>query len=1048
MDVSLTSLSGVFAARYTVEAILGRGATSTVYRARDARTDRPVAIKILKRELAEALGPERFLREIKLTEGLHHPRILPILDSGESEGRLYFVAPFMDGGTLRERLTRETQLPLETAITIACTVAEALAYAHTQGFMHRDVKPENILFSNGEVCLADFGIARAIERSIEDTTTTTGLARGTPAYMSPEQASGTRDYDGRSDIYSLACVLYEMITGMRPFVGPTAQAVISQRFLHAPRAVSVYRHVPEKLESVIMRALQVAAADRYQTADEFAKALRAIPLTDFKRSEGYGGRLMKLVSTPMRRVAVGAGALAVAATVAVTSQRVMGSRESAILPDTTRLVLMPLEGAAARTAQWHDDDLLHQALSRWQGLHVVDQFQVADGLRRVGAIESVGKAEELARSLGAGRYVRGRLTNSGDGWRAYVGLYQVANERPLYAASEKLPSDFAAAARVYENLADSVLLRGATGSPVPGSEVGSLSLPAVQAFGRAQTALDQWDLTAADSALQAATTFDPNYARARVWMAQVRAWRDMPRNTWSAPAGQALGLAGELSQREGDLAAALVLLGKGQYARACEVYSSLRDRNDRDFAAWYGLGQCQMMDDIVVADATSPSGWRFRASVAKAMAAYARAFEILPSVHLGYERGAFETLSGLLLVSQDIVTGYRQSDSAVFYGRLGLVGDSIVMVAIPWQVMFSGDPKSIPPGHQEALTRRRTDFRRITAGWSAAFPKNSGAKQAVAIALDLLGDASAIDTMRLARMLESDSTRRIRLAAAEIILLVKFAVPNNLDRLNAAHALADSLLSGGSNRSAGQAEALAPIAALIGRCSLIDDLVRDAVPVEGYPGMPRSLLADANVLATRLAMGCRLRDPTLRSVAADIEQTIGKRGKEEHGRIEQMLLYRPIVLAPLMERAVTEHLSVGTQDQLLIAARSVARGDKNGARTALTSVANRADPGAPTPDITLARARLWLDIGDSTSAAKTLDLALNSVLSYAAIDLTDPTNAGALVSIMMLRGQLAAAASDSSTAATWKSATATLWSTADDDVRQRMSNASTNAGRR
>ncbi|HEY8851346.1 MAG TPA: protein kinase [Gemmatimonadaceae bacterium] len=1037
MDGSATSLAGIFAARYTVEGTLGRGATSTVYRARDTRTDRPVAIKVLRRELAEALGAERFLREIRVTEGLHHPRVLPVLDSGDYDGQLFFVVPFMNGGTLREKLNRESQLPLGVAVTIACTVAEALAYAHAQGFIHRDVKPENILFSGDEVCLADFGIARAIERSIEDTTTSTGIARGTPAYMSPEQASAAKNYDGRSDIYSLACVLYEMVTGMRPFLGPTTQAVISQRFVHPPRALSVYRNVPPKLESVIMRALQMSAADRYQTADEFVKALRAIPAEDLERSGTYSRRLRDLMASPAWRVAAGTGVLVLAFALAFTSRRTLAHRNSVTASDTTRLVLLPLEGATARTAQWHDDDLLHQALSRWRGLYVADQFQVADGVRRVGAVESTDKADELARSLGAGRYMRGRLTEGGDGWRAHVALYEIGNERPLYAATEKLPSDFAAAAQAYERLADSVLLRGGGGGPAPGTGGGTLSLPAVQAFGRAQTALDQWDLTAADSALQAASAFDPDFARASLWMAQVRAWRGLPRTSWSLVAERALALSGQLSQRERDLTSALVFLGNGEYARACDVYSRLRDRNDHDFAAWYGLGQCRMMDNIVIADPASPSGWRFRANVARAMAAYARAFEILPSVHRGYERGAFESLGSLLLVSQNLVAGHRQTDSAVFYGRLGLVGDSLVMVAFPWQEVFSGDPASIPPGFSEALARRRADFRRIAAGWSAAFPENAAAKHAVAAALELLGDASSIDTIRLARRLERDSTRRVRLAAQEVVLLVKFGVGGDLKRLAAAHALADSLLATTATRRRGEAGALASVAALSGRCSLIDALVRDSVVV-GYPGVPASLLAEANVLAARLAMGCRLQDPTLRSVWMLIERMIGKTTGEDRGRLEQMLLYRPVVLAPLVDRDVTERLTRSTHDELLLAARAVARGDRNGARAALALVAKRSDPGAPTPDITLARARLWLDAGDSTSAAKTLDTSLGAVLSYGAVDLADPVNAGALVSMMVLRGELAGARSDSTAARFWRSASRTLWSTADADVRQRL----------
>jgi serine/threonine-protein kinase len=274
MENSSGVLSGPFAGRYTIERVLGRGATATVFLAHDSESDRKVAIKILKPELAESIGSHRFLREIRLTQKLHHPHIVPVLDSGEYERKLYFVLPLMDGGTLRDRLNRERQLAVPEAVAIAQDVASALEYAHKAGVIHRDVKPENILLAKDGVCLADFGIARAVERAVDESSTSTGIVRGTPAYMSPEQASGEHDYDGRSDIYSLACVLYEMLAGMHAFVGPTPKAVMAQRLLHSPRPVSVYRpSIPGALEAVLGRALEILPADRYASAREFAKAL-------------------------------------------------------------------------------------------------------------------------------------------------------------------------------------------------------------------------------------------------------------------------------------------------------------------------------------------------------------------------------------------------------------------------------------------------------------------------------------------------------------------------------------------------------------------------------------------------------------------------------------------------------------------------------------------------------------------------------------------------------------------------------------------------------
>jgi eukaryotic-like serine/threonine-protein kinase len=258
--------------RYTLERELGQGGMALVFLARDLRHDRKVALKVLRPEISVEIGAERFLREIKMAAGLTHPHILPVYDSGDAGGLLFYVMPNMEGRSLRERLETEKQLPLDEALRITREVATALDYAHRNRVIHRDIKPENILFQEGNAMVADFGIGKALSGSAG--VTQTGLAVGTPAYMSPEQAMGEQEIDGRSDIYSLGCVLYEMLSGEVPFTGATAQAIMSKRFLSPVPHVKAVRDVPEGIDVLVTRALARAPVDRFATAGQFADALR------------------------------------------------------------------------------------------------------------------------------------------------------------------------------------------------------------------------------------------------------------------------------------------------------------------------------------------------------------------------------------------------------------------------------------------------------------------------------------------------------------------------------------------------------------------------------------------------------------------------------------------------------------------------------------------------------------------------------------------------------------------------------------------------------
>ncbi|HEX9691972.1 MAG TPA: protein kinase [Gemmatimonadales bacterium] len=274
MSETLSRISTALADRYRIDRHLGEGGMATVYLAQDVKHDRQVAIKVLRPELAAVIGASRFLQEIKVTANLQHPHILQLYDSGEADGFLYYVMPFIEGESLRGRLQREKQLGVEDAVSVARAVASALDYAHRHDIVHRDIKPENILLHDGQPVVADFGIALALSAAGGTRLTETGLSLGTPHYMSPEQAMGDREVDARADVYALGCVAYEMLAGEPPYTGPTAQSIVAKLLTEKPRRLTLHRDtVPPGVEAAIHKALEKLPADRFHSAAEFAAAL-------------------------------------------------------------------------------------------------------------------------------------------------------------------------------------------------------------------------------------------------------------------------------------------------------------------------------------------------------------------------------------------------------------------------------------------------------------------------------------------------------------------------------------------------------------------------------------------------------------------------------------------------------------------------------------------------------------------------------------------------------------------------------------------------------
>jgi len=403
--------------RYTIERELGHGGMAFVYLAREPRHDRLVAIKVLRPDLAVALGGERFLHEIHTSARLQHPNILPLYDSGTVEGVLYYVMPFVQGESLRSRLSRETHLSIDEALRITREVADALSYAHSQDVVHRDIKPENILLSGDHCVVADFGLAKAIANAGGEKLTATGIAVGTPAYMSPEQASATARIDGRSDIYSLGCVLYEMLAGQPPFTGPSAQVVLARHSVDpVPPLRTARRSTPVAVERAVMKALEKVPADRFDTASQFAQALRLDHELPSTPGLSFGRHA---------RVAAAAIAVVMVALIAEIWRRPPGP--SAI----DRLAILPLTNMIGDSTQDYLVEGLHEVLltelAKLGGVTVVSRSSV------LGYRNTHKKVSEIARELRVDAVVEGSVLRTGDSVRMMVQLLDGHSDRHLWA---------------------------------------------------------------------------------------------------------------------------------------------------------------------------------------------------------------------------------------------------------------------------------------------------------------------------------------------------------------------------------------------------------------------------------------------------------------------------------------------------------------------------------------------------------------------------------------------------------------------------------------
>ncbi len=436
----LTLLRVALTGRYTVERELGRGGMATVYLAQDLKHHRPVAIKILRAELAAALGAERFLREIEIAARLQHPHILPLYDSGAADGHLFYVMPYVEGESLRDRLRRDKQLSVDEAIRITVEASSALVYAHSHGIVHRDIKPENVLLSGGTAVVADFGIARAISAAADgEQLTQTGMVVGTPAYMSPEQGAAGSEIDGRSDQYGLACVLYEMLVGQPPFTGPNSQAIIARHSFDSVSPPSIVRNtVPDTVERAILRALAKVPADRYPTVALFAEALTKPGVATGARRVAPGGPPSLRQRAGRTALVLGAAAVLVLAGAgwALFARRHPGAAAAGL--DPRHLAVLYFDDLSRDHTLGYLADGITEALiadlSRVQPLVVISRNGVSP--YRSASIPP----DSVARALAVGTLVEGTVEPLGDRFHVTVRLVDGASGADFKRASFDQPA--------------------------------------------------------------------------------------------------------------------------------------------------------------------------------------------------------------------------------------------------------------------------------------------------------------------------------------------------------------------------------------------------------------------------------------------------------------------------------------------------------------------------------------------------------------------------------------------------------------------------------
>ncbi len=1040
----LSDVTLAFAGRYAIESEIGEGGSARVFAAHDLKHDRRVAIKILKSSVAQGIAVDRFLREIRIDAGLQHPRILPLYDSGEVLGVPYFVMPLVSGASLRTRLQRQRTLSVVDAVRITTQVADALQHLHSKGFVHRDVKPENILWQDDHVWLADFGIVRALEDANTTSITRTGTAIGTPAYMSPEQRLGSHVIDGRSDQYSLACVLYEMLVGQPPNMLEIAGAQRTPSGARLTPAGASRADIPAALDALLARALRFDENERWPSMQAFSQQLLDLAILTPASSAVVARRSSSVVRRALV-VAVGA-ALSVVAWCSIPPP----------LPalDAHTVAVLPLAHEGDGAGQVLDGDdcsrFLRDAIGHWTGIRHVDDMQLRDVRLRLGRPESVNAAMTMARRLGAGLAVWGfvgpTLPAANSTTRSIrLFLYDVNNGSPKAEATGLVNAN-SDVSDAFQILADS-LLSGTGGLSTAVRVSGSRNYDAVRAYLDGHRALDKFDLSTATLAFRRAVEIDSRYGLAYLWLAWSTLWLpESNERDWGAAASRALAVGSGLAARDSIHARALVGMYERRFADACQLLRGLTVTDPRDFAAWYGLGECLSSDVTVERNARSPSGWQFRTSIHEAIGAYEKAVDLVPSFTDAMGQRALQQISRWLFLQTGRYRAGMSADSLTFAAWPSLSGDTLAFVPYSQRAVFAESAGTRESSYQQALQQNRDRALGLVNRWVRVDSSNVLALETLAQAREANDELltlrraesglqlTGMSALRQARA-RATGASAIRLAAMDVRFLIK------ADRYADAKRLADSLLRtvAVDSASASSAASLYSMAMLTGR-------VRDAITwgrrsstfqyrnaLRPDQTIPPELSAAASDAATFAALAAP--PDSIRAALARTERAIAAQMGISAEEAYQQYVERPLLYAwPSLGPPIPAARRASAGNRWLAVQLALARGDTATARRdmwAVDSSAVRGGVGEVAFEIALLNSNLWLALGDTATAMRVVATALDLVRMSGDQLINRPTATAAFVRLLIQRAALANVRRDEAESRVWGTRAALLWHDAD-----------------